>query len=221
MKYLQPMVYGLEIDPVVAELDSHWELWNQYTLRTGGCAPVHNAVSDIWVRYRAWDEWQGIQEEYKTHCRNGMPWNPDAEQRHKWALADFVAEEHESVWYTAGYQLLALRSLIFELMRHVEAERLGGVLITRIPPGGKVLPHIDRGWHAKYYEKIAVQLKSAPGQAFCYADGRFECPAGTVYAFDNSQEHWVDNDSDVERQTLIICLRRDQRLPPLSRGKEG
>lgn len=212
MKYLQPLVYGLEIDPVVAELDTNPQLWNQYTLRTGGCAPVHNAVSDIWVRYRAWVEW----ERYQVGETVG-----DVTQLHRTRVAQFVGEEHESVWYPAGYQLVALRSLIFELMRHVEAERLGGVLITRIPPGGKVLPHIDRGWHAGYYEKLAVQLKSAPGQAFCYADGRFECPAGTVYAFDNSQEHWVDNDSDVERQTLIICLRRDQRLPPLSRGKEG
>lgn len=218
MKYLRQIADGLEVEPVLEELAAHAQLWNQFTLRTEGYAPAHNAVSDIWVRYRAWAEWLEIKQEYEKHCRNGMPWTPDPIVRTQWAVADFVGEEHESVWYPAIDALPSLRALIFELMRFYEVERLGGVLITRIPPHGRVAAHIDRGWHASYYEKIAVQLQSAPGQSFCFEDGQYDCPPGSVYAFDNSHEHWVENPTDSPRMTCIICVRRDTRKPPLSRG---
>lgn len=200
MKYLRGLAdLGDVVEPIVAELAAHPELWNEHTLRTEGYAPAHNAVSDIWVRYRAWDE--------LTHDSSGNP-----------LVVPFVSEPHESVWYPGSDKLPSLRSLVFEICRYFEVERLGGVLITRIPPGGEVKPHIDRGWHAGYYEKIAVQLKSAPGQAFCYDDGQFECEPGTVYTFDNSEKHWVSNQSDRERITAIVCIRRDQRFPPLFRA---
>lgn len=197
MRHLKPLVYGLEIAPIVAELEAHPELWNQHTLRTTFEYSPHQ-VDDIWVRYR------NIQD------LGDMGSAMDIQR--------FVGEEHESVWYPAIDVLPTLRELIFEVVWHFQAERLGGVLITRIPPHGEVKPHIDRGWHASYYEKIAVQLKSAPGQRFCFADGGFECPAGTAYAFDNSFSHWVENPTDFERITCIICVRRDQRKPPLHCG---
>jgi hypothetical protein len=208
MKHLRPVVYGLDVAPILEELAAHPRLWNQYTLRTTFEYSPHG-VDDIWVRYRPWMEWEslvagktvGDVTELRTHL-----------------IGRFVGEPHESVWYPAIDALPSVRALVFELMRHVEAERLGGVLITRIPAHGEVSPHIDRGWHAEYYEKIAVQLKSAPGQAFCFADGRFECEPGTVYAFDNSFSHWVENPTEEERMTLIICVRRDQRKPPLHSG---
>lgn len=225
MKYLRPLVYGIDVSLAVAQLDGlkYLGYWNEYKLRTGYGDSPHK-VDDIWVRYRAWEEWLGIKSAHQNQPflvgetvgdvtrLDRPPYNEAL------AVAQFVGEEHESVWYPAAYQLTHLCSLIFDLMHLYRVERLGGVLITRIPPGGKVLPHIDGGWHASYYEKIALQLKSAPKQGFCFADGSFECEPGTAYAFDNSQEHWVNNDSDVERVTCIICVRRDQRLKPLHRG---
>lgn len=195
MKYLRKLADGFPIDPILCELEGHPQLWNQHKLRTTLYGP-HNTVADIWVRYRPFHELRHVGRVPMIH--------------------EFVNEPHESAWYPAIDALPSLRSGIFEIMRYFEVERLGGVLITKIPPGGTVQPHIDRGWHASYYEKIALQLKCAPGQVFCFADGEFECAPGTLYAFDNSQEHWVSNRSDRERITAIICVRRDQRLKPLS-----
>lgn len=203
MKYLQKLAeVRTDIIPIQQELEEHPQLWNQHTLRTEGYAPAHNEVSDIWVRYNVWDEYLRLKQV------PGMP--PDV------AVAQFVCAQHESVWYPASDHLPCLKSFIFEAMRYWEVERLGGVLITRIPPGGSVAPHVDGGWHAGYYEKIALQIQSAPGQTFCFEDGEFECDPGTVYSFDNNHTHWVSNRSAVERITAIICVRRDQRLKPLS-----
>lgn len=183
-KNIAMVARGIDVTPVLAELDALPELWNMYRMRTAFYGSPHNHISDIWVRYNAW--------------ANFDPENPAA-----------FNDPHESVFYEAWGALPSLRELVFNVMRLVEGTRLGGILITRIPPGGRVEPHIDRGWHAGYYEKFAVSLKAGPGQAFNFEDGPFVTAPGDLFTFDNSQSHWVTNDSEEERVTLIICIRRE------------
>ena len=175
----------IDVSAVLAELDAHPELWNQFTLRTkeyGGKEQPHREIDDIWVRYNAW--------------KNFNPKKPKK-----------FFGEHDSSWYPAYAKLPSLRPLIFGLMMTVEGERLGGVLITRIPAGSSVAPHKDAGWHAGYYRKFAVQLRGGPDQFFCFEGESMIAEAGEVYEFDNSETHWVKNDSDRERITLIVCIR--------------
>jgi aspartyl/asparaginyl beta-hydroxylase (cupin superfamily) len=102
----------------------------------------------------------------------------------------------------------SVKAAALRLCDHVGGMRLGGVLITRIPPGGEVKPHIDSGWHAEYYEKYAIQLKGNKDQGFYFEDAELHPETGDVYTFDNSKLHWVRNDSNEERMTLIVCIRR-------------
>jgi hypothetical protein len=175
--------HPLDVSAINAELDANPDLWNQFSLRTTAyVGSPHNRVDDIWVRYNAWKKFN--------------PKKP----------ANF-SKEHDSSWYPAYGKLPALRPLIFGLMQVVEGERLGGVLITRIHPGSSVAPHIDLGWHAGYYRKFAVQLRGGPDQLFCFEGESLEANDGEVYEFDNSEKHWVLNNSDRERMTLIVCIR--------------
>ena len=116
-------------------------------------------------------------------------------------------EVHESVWYPAADKL-PVRDLIFDLMASVRAERLGGVLITKIPAGMECKPHVDGGWHAGYYEKYGIQIASAPGQRFCFEGESLETKPGEVFWFDNAHTHWVTNDTEHDRITLIVTLKR-------------
>lgn len=111
------------------------------------------------------------------------------------------------MWYPAFRRLPSLKPVLSAVLRRAEGGRLGGVLITKIPPGGRVAPHVDGGWHARYYDKFALQLQSAPGQAFCFRGHSLSARPGELYTFDNSQEHWVYNMSDSPRMTLIVCVR--------------
>ena len=85
-------------------------------------------------------------------------------------------------------------------------------LISKIPPGGLCKPHTDTTWHAKYYDKYAVQLESHPDQAFCFEEGEHISPPGEVYWFNNQAVHWVRNNSPVDRITLIFCIKSDRRF---------
>lgn len=181
MQHLKPLGVRVDVGPLVEKIHAHPELWNAHTLRTKAYGP-HVDVPDIWVRF--------------NHIDNFDP-------EHPYRFVD----EHESVWYPSA-RTLDIYDLVAEVMQIVGGAELGGVLITKVPAGKDVKPHIDQGWHARYYEKVAVQLQSAPGQGFCFEDGCFDACGGDLYLFDNAYTHWVVNPTDVDRMTLIICFRR-------------
>ena len=115
---------------------------------------------------------------------------------------------HDSMWYPAA-DALPVRDIAFALMTAVRGTRLGGILITRIKPGQVCKPHTDPGWHAKHYQKFAVQIESAPEQAFHFHEHSLVTEPGDVYWFDNSHEHWVTNESQSDRITMIVCIRTE------------
>lgn len=171
----------IDVKPLLAELEEQPELWGQQVWRKTIAGGPHREMTDIWVRYNSPE-------------RIGEPGFTD---------------EHDSVWYPAYERLPALRVIIFPLMTLVEGERLGGVLITKIPPGAGIAPHVDAGWHVEYYDKFYVSLKSAPGAKFvCHeGDETLEPKPGECWRFDNRLMHSVRNESTEDRVTLIVCIR--------------
>lgn len=117
---------------------------------------------------------------------------------------------HDSIWYPCADQI-PVRDMAYLLMAAVRGERLGGVLITRIKPGQICKPHTDPGWHARYYEKFAVQIEAAPEQAFHFEGQSLVTKPGDVYWFDNAYTHWVTNESDSDRITMIVCIKTERK----------
>lgn len=113
---------------------------------------------------------------------------------------------HDSFWYPAA-DILGIKPLCLDIVRAAGGVELGGVLITRIPPGAECRPHTDPGWHARRYQKFAVQLTSAPGQRFHFEGESLETAPGDLYWFDNQFLHWVTNPTPYERVTMIVCAR--------------
>ena len=115
---------------------------------------------------------------------------------------------HEAFWYPCA-TTLGVKPIVHGLMAKARGEQLGGVLITRIPAGATCQPHVDEGWHARHYEKFAVQIASAPGQRFCFEGEALETMPGDVFWFDNQHLHWVENPTNYELITMIVCIRRE------------
>ena len=112
---------------------------------------------------------------------------------------------------TSSSGIPTVKDLCFDLMGLHRGERLGTVLITRIPPGGKVYPHVDNGWAARYYDKYLIPIVSDGEQRFYYEGESHITYTGEYYWFKNNVTHWVNNDSDKERISLIVTLRSDKR----------
>lgn len=115
---------------------------------------------------------------------------------------------HDAMWH-APADILGVKSMCLDIMRSVGGSILGGVLITRIPPGKTCKPHADRGWHADVHDKYALQITSAPGQFFCFDNEQLESKPGDLYSFENEHTHWVTNQTPYERITMIVCVRKE------------
>lgn len=163
------------------ELEVQPELWNQHSARRDAPGSPHTQMSDIWLRYND-------PKNFGPNFNN----------------------EHIPTNYPAWHCLPAARKICFDLMALAEGEVLGGVLITKIPSGGTIAPHVDKGWHVEYYSKFYVCLGGAPGAVMATPD-EVLCPLpGQVHLFDNKKLHWVDNQSLFDRMTLIVCIRTNK-----------
>lgn len=189
MRHFTKIMSGIDVAPLLAQLELHPELWDEISYRRTGYGTPHGEMTDIWVRYR----------DIRPFIERG----------------DFSGfnDEHVPMWYPAWKKLPALHSIVFDLMAAVDGEMIGAVLITKIPPGGKITRHVDAGWHVENFSKFYLALKNDTGSEFvCDHGGCVESlnsKPGEIWLFDNRKPHWVINDSDRNRITLIICIRTE------------
>lgn len=184
----QRVACDLRVTPLQVRLQSHPELFGLRGFRKVSAGSPHVGMTDIWARYRDFSDMTGDWDEFRL-------------------------SPHESVWYPESEQIPELKPVVFDLMRLVEGERLGAVLITKLPPGEEIKPHVDGGWHAGYYSKFYVPVTDAPGQNFYWDDGHIEPKLGEAWRFDNSVPHWVKNESNEDRISLIVCIKTARFKP--------
>jgi hypothetical protein len=176
----------LDVSTLKQEILSHYEEFDKYNQRRVFNNSPHAQMTDIWARY------------------NDI--NPFLE---KGSLDGFEAE-HDSIWYPVIEKIPAVKKVVFDLMFKVDGERIGGVLITKLPPGGHIARHTDAGWHAQYYDKFFVPIKISEGAIFGFDDGDIHAKEGEAWWFDNSHPHWVTNNSNCDRIAMIVCIRTDK-----------
>jgi hypothetical protein len=173
---------GIDCSAILAQLDARPDLWNANPERLG--EGPHRETDDIWVRYRDRSEIIDRQS---------------------------IVEPHFSVWYPAWHALPALRPVVFQLSALVQSVHMGGILLTRIPPGCKVYPHDDLGtWHSEFHNaKVWLPLRANERCVNFSGDESVVMKAGEAWAFDNLLAHSVENDGDAERVALICCFRSE------------
>lgn len=120
-----------------------------------------------------------------------------------------VANDREVVPYAAWQLIPQLRPIVFDLMRRVEGTRLGRVLITKLPPGRAITPHVDGGAPATYFTRYQIALQSLPGALFQIGDETVNFKTGECWLIDNNTEHSVVNNSADDRIVLIVDIRQE------------
>lgn len=99
---------------------------------------------------------------------------------------------------------------ILNIMRLVGGSRLGRVIITRLEPGKKILPHADTlGDYAKYYTRYHLVLQGMPGSLFSCGDETVCMQTGELWWFSAQDEHSVQNNSKDDRVHMLIDVRID------------
>lgn len=176
------------VAPLRDRLCNNPDLFGLYDFRGSAYGSPHTQMRDIWVRYK----------DVRPHLEAGD-------------MTGFC-DEHEPMWYPVSFEMPEVFPVVTELMERVQAKRLGGVLITRVPPGGRIDPHVDHGWHAEYYDKYYVPILNNSGATFNFPDGAIAPKDGEVYWFRNDVPHWVINDSQTDRIAMIVCIEPNDRF---------
>ena len=184
MRHFLKLFDGIDPLPALLQLQDNSALWDAYTPRTADPASPHHGVSDIWLRYR-----------------------PEAELTEP---AHYL-EPHYPVWWPAWSKLTALEPIVFGLAARCKATAIGGVFLTRIPPGGEVKPHDDAySWHARMFGCKAYVVLSGNGRCVnTCLDEEVVMRPGEAWTFDNLVTHSVRNEGGTDRVTLIVAMRRE------------
>jgi hypothetical protein len=183
MKYFQQLAAGINVTPLANALQRQPGLWDANPIRTKHPGTAHSQVSDILVRFNDLEEF----------LRTGDPTT--------------ITDDREAIAYPAWDKLPQLRPIIFDLMRTVEATRLGRVIITKLPPGKEITPHEDQGAPAEWYDRYQLALQSLPGAQFHIGDETVEFRTGDMWLINNRVTHSVVNNSRDDRIVCIIDLR--------------
>ena len=180
MRHFLRVAENVNTLPVMTELQRQPDLWNAYPVRKNFHGSPHAAMDDIWLR--------GPERDVLTDA------------------ASFKVA-HPLVFWPAWRDLPALRPIVFAMMTQAQAVQLGGILITRLPPGGSILPHVDAdSWHAAYFN--AKWHLTLAGQSLSRCGGEaVTMRTGDVWTFPNDIEHSVENPGETDRIVLIVAMR--------------
>ncbi len=193
MQYFQKIREGLDVKPILNAIMRQPDLWNQFDIRT-----------------RLWNDYD--PEDLKVAPRSPHSSASDILVRFNDINQDLtaIANDKECINFPAFYRLPQLRSLVFDLMRIVEGEQLGRILITKLRPGAVIAPHTDMGAPADFYQRYHIVLSSSAGCLFRAMDETVQMKTGELWWFDNTVEHEVINNSAEDRIHLIIDVRTFQ-----------
>lgn len=169
---------GLDMVPLQLELARQPQLWGQRDFRTTFDHSPHQDIQDIWLRF------------------NQDPKGLDANTR-----AEGV------VWYPEAQLFPALAGLVLPLLHYTKSWTLERLILTRLPPGGRILPHSDdKGPYVnqKGINRYHLVVQGLPGSLFKDGEEVVQMLTGEAWWFNPKAEHECMNNSLDDRIHLLV-----------------
>jgi aspartyl/asparaginyl beta-hydroxylase len=182
MRNFYRLAQGLNMNAIQHALARQPDLWNENTFRTTFPNTPHVDVDDIWLRFS----------------------DPA-----KCDTTSTVIGDDSPIWFHGALKLPEVQPIILDLMRAVSAYELGRVLITRIKPGGVILPHTDSaGDYVLTRDRVRyhVVIQGLPGSMYRTGDETVNMKTGEIWFFNPLLEHEVYNHSADDRIHLLVDL---------------
>lgn len=183
MRYFHKIADGVDTMPLMHALARQPGLWNADTFRTRFPGTPHAEADDILIRFSD-----------PARC----------------TTASNVIGDDRPVWHPAARALPQAKAVVLALMARVEAYELGRVLVTRLRPGARILPHADRDGayvQAPDRARYHVVLQGLPGSLYACGDETVCMRTGEVWWFDAHAQHEVVNNSADDRVHLLVDVR--------------
>lgn len=186
MRHFQKIAQNLDVLPLAHSIQKQPRLWNAQKFRTEFPGTPHVDVDDIWLRF-------STEEATKNSADVGP-----------------VIGDNHIVFHAAWDYLPEAQPVILDLMRRVRAYQLDRVLITRIRPGGVILPHADNeGGYVNEEDRARyhVILRGDGGNLFHCGDETVAMQTGEVWWFDALTTHACENRGADDRIHMLVDVR--------------
>lgn len=183
MKNFIKISENTDVSMLLHALAHHGDLWNKNKFRTTFENTPHVDVDDIWLRYA-----NVIEDTTTTNVKSDLG----------------------SIWYSPICFLPQVKPIVLNLMHKVEAYSLERLIVTKIKPGGIILPHADNEGeyvHAGDIARYHIVLNGKEGSLFRCGDETVCMKTGEIWWFNALIEHEVKNNSDEDRIHLLADLR--------------
>jgi len=177
--YNYEYVDSLDVSPLLNEVNTNDGLFGSLPLRTSYKDSPHHESEDILLRGPSISGKSKLDLQNEIQCIN-------------YDTFDLFPEIYEHV---------------LDLMSLVRGEQLGRVVITKLPPKGKIHEHIDEGDAGDFYTRYHTVLQSGEGSIFKSGDETIKMEDGGVYYVNNHVLHSVVNNSEVQRIHLICDIQ--------------
>ena len=183
---------GVDINPLLAELDAYPEMWLVDTSRQRKVR-CRRHTRNIFLRVAKKPLPPGARNANDVHesrVARSASWFPRA-----LAYCESVADDMGGT--------------------------LGRATLVALLPHGRVLPHVDAGAYYRIRDRFHLVLRSAGGSPLAAGDERVLMRPRELWAFNNKTRHWADNPSEEPRVHLIFDVLPPPRhgfhvLPPES-----
>ena len=170
-----------EVEAALVEIEKNKDLWGYLPIRTSFEGSPHSEVVDIPLR------------------------GPEIKMD---KTLDMLQGEVLCVNYPAMVQFPHIYHLCLNLMSFVRGEMLGRVVITKLPPLGKIAPHIDEGYSANLYDRYHIVLNADAGNTFIVNGEEQVMEEGEVWWVNNHVLHSVENRGEADRIHIIVDIMR-------------
>jgi len=190
MKHYFTLATGIDTMPLMASIARQPELWKEDTyLRNFPQGPFGDTET-IMLRFPRQVKLRSERalEKYKANRLPGY-------------------DQHESIFYPAWNRLPEAHAHVFALMNAVRGVRLGRVMINKIRPGGRIFRHRDTPEHTARWRRHHLVLRGRPGVVLSVGDEHVPMHTGSLFWFDNREEHEVVNNSDDDRISMVIDIQ--------------
>lgn len=85
-------------------------------------------------------------------------------------------------------------------------QEVGNVMLAKLRPGGRILPHPDEGPYAEHFTRYHLVIDSHAGNWFDVAGHRVSTEQGDLFTFNHHLVHSAGNDSERDRIHMILDL---------------
>jgi hypothetical protein len=185
MRNFEKLAEGVQVGELLHAITVHPELWNQKRFRTTFDNTPHAEVDDIWVRFSD----DGLVDDKSDTAR--------------------VMADGACVWHPAA-KILPVKGLLLGVMGKLGAYELNRVVITRLAPGRRILPHADnKGAYVSDpdRQRYHLVLQGLPGSLYRTESETVNMRTGELWWFNALLEHEVVNNSVDDRIHMLMDVR--------------